>query len=66
MVQGYIGKKFKWNQVKTGYFLEKNNINSIEQLFRYDRFPHWEANIIRKTLNFKEYCQKRKGNALKI
>lgn len=60
LLQGYIGKKFKWSQVKTNYFLEKNNINSIEQLVNYHQFPQWENKMVRKTLEFSNYCGQKK------
>jgi hypothetical protein len=60
LLQGYIGKKFKWSRVKTNYFLEKNNINSIEQLVNYHQFPQWENKMVRKTLEFSNYCGQKK------
>ena len=58
VVENYILAKFKWNKVKTKYFLEKNNISSMKDLLEYSRFPYFEKTIIDKTKQFREYCER--------
>ena len=41
LLSKYIEEKFKWNKVKTQYFLEKNQINDLISLIGYDRYPQW-------------------------
>jgi hypothetical protein len=57
VLENYIFAKFKWNKVKTKYFLEKNSITSMNDLLEYPRFPFYEKNIIDKTKQFREYCE---------
>jgi hypothetical protein len=58
VVENYILAKFKWNKVKTKYFMEKNNIFSMKDLLEYPRFPYFEKTIIDKTKQFREYCER--------
>lgn len=60
LVNSYISKKFKWNDVKMDYFLQKNQITSISKLLNYDKYPQMEKNIVGKTLDFARYCQEMK------
>jgi hypothetical protein len=57
VVENYIYAKFKWNKVKTKYFLEKNGITSMKDLLEYPRYPYFEKSIIEKTKLFREYCE---------
>lgn len=41
MISDYIKNKFKWNKVKTQYFLHKNSINSVQDLLTYQMYPRW-------------------------
>ena len=61
LVNSYISKKFKWNDVKMDYFLQKNQITSISKLLNYDKYPQMEKNIVGKTLDFARYCQEMKS-----
>jgi hypothetical protein len=59
ILHAYVGKKFKWNAVKTAYFLEKNRIRTVQDLLGYDKYPQWEHKVVGKTRAFKEYCEAR-------
>ena len=56
MLRDFIEKKFKWNDVKTKYFLEKNKIAEVRNLVCYNGYPHWEHKVVEKTRFFKKFC----------
>jgi hypothetical protein len=63
VVENYISSKFKWNKVKAKYFLEKNNITSLQELLEYSPLPFFEKSILSKTQSFLLFCQNAAGTA---
>ena len=61
LTNSYIGKKFRWGDVKTDYFLQKNQINSVSKLLAYDKYPPMEKSIVKKTQDFGHYCEEMKN-----
>ena len=59
MLKDFVVKKFKWNEVKTKYFLEKNKIAEVRKLVGYNGYPHWEQKVVDKTRQFKRFCENR-------
>lgn len=57
IVESYIYSKFKWNKVKAKYFIDKNNVTSMQNLLDYPSLPFFEKSIVSKTLHFKQYCE---------
>ena len=41
IIRRYISKKFRWNQVKVNYFVERNKIVGMGRVLEYDKYPHW-------------------------
>lgn len=39
LINNFVTNKFKWNNVKTNYFLERNQINSVSKMLNYDKYP---------------------------
>lgn len=57
IVENYISCKFKWNKVKAKYFIDKNNVTSMQNLLDYPSLPFFEKSIVSKSLHFRQYCK---------
>ena len=59
MIKDYIEKNFRWNNVKTKYFLEKNCIRDLRGIVSYRDYPSWEHRIANKTAQFLKFCEEK-------